>query len=186
MTTTSSAVSHDAPNLWQRFNRLGLLPLAARLVLGGLFIYMGYNKAVEPIDFLKLVREYHMIPEHPPLLLNLIAVTLPWLEVFCGILLVLGVAVRGNALLLLAMLIAFTIIVTARALHIYSIEDIPFCAIKFDCGCGAGEEWICHKIPKNLGLCALSVIVLLSRSRRWCLRGDLFRRPAPPEPAPTL
>ena len=42
------------------------------------------------------------------------------------------------------------------------------------CGCGAGEEWICHKIPQNLGLSVLSLIALFSRSRRWCLRGELF------------
>jgi len=160
--------------LWQRFTANHAVMMAARLILGVLFIYMGLNKALHPIDFLKLVREYHMIPEHPPLMLNLIAAVLPWLEVLCGALLVLGVAVRGNALLLLVMLVAFTVIVTVRALHIYHAGDIPFCAIKFDCGCGAGEEWICHKIPKNLGLCLLSLVVLLSRSRKWCLRGDLF------------
>jgi hypothetical protein len=86
------------------------------------------------------------------------------------------------------MLLAFTAIVTLRALHIYNTSEIPFCAIKFDCGCGAGEEWICHKIPKNLGLCALSLVVLLSRSRRWCLRGDLPRlwtKTAPQPDKPT-
>jgi len=152
-----------------------LLVLGARLALGTLFIYMGMNKALEPIDFLKAIREYRMIPEQPPLLINLIAALLPWIEVTCGVLLVLGIAVRGNALLLLVMLVAFTIIVTLRALHIYHTENIPFCAIKFDCGCGTGEEWICHKIPQNLGLSALSLVVLFSRSRRWCLRGELFR-----------
>jgi len=144
-------------------------------MLGGLFIYMGWNKVVDPVDFLKLVRQYHMVPEQPPLLLNLIAAALPWIEVWCGLLLIAGVALRGAALSILLMLIGFTIIVSIRAIGIHQAEGIPFCDVKFDCGCGAGEEWICEKIPKNLGMSLLSLIVLASRSRNLCLRGDLFR-----------
>jgi uncharacterized membrane protein YphA (DoxX/SURF4 family) len=170
-------------NLLARIDRTGVPLLIARLALGGLFIYMGLEKAINSVDFLKMVREYHMVPEQPPLLLNLIAAVLPWLEVLCGLLLIAGTALRGTALLLLAMLVGFTAVVALRALSIYAGQQIPFCAIKFDCGCGTGEEWICHKIPKNLGLCLLSLIVLFSKSRRFCLRGDLFRPPARPAPA---
>jgi uncharacterized membrane protein YphA (DoxX/SURF4 family) len=163
-------------SLLRRLDQTGLPLLIARLALGGLFIYMGLEKALNPIDFLKMVREYHMVPEHPPIFLNLIAAVLPWLEVWCGLLLVAGVALRGTALLLLAMLVAFTAAVTLRALNIYHAGHLPFCAIKFNCGCGTGEEWICHKIPKNLGLCLLSLLILLSRSGWLCLSRDLAKR----------
>lgn len=171
-------VDQAQPGLLRRLDDTGIPLLLARLILGGLFIYMGFNKAVAPTDFLKLVREYHMVPEHPPTMLNTIAAALPWIEIWCGVLLIAGVALRGSALALLAMLVGFTIIVTMRAFHIYNTQEIPFCAIKFDCGCGSGEEWICHKIPKNIGLSILSLIVLLSRSRKLCLWGDVFRLPA--------
>jgi uncharacterized membrane protein YphA (DoxX/SURF4 family) len=174
---------NSQPNLLARIDRTGVPLLIARFALGGLFIYMGLEKALNPVDFLKMVREYHMVPEQPPLLLNLIAAVLPWLEVLCGLLLIAGTALRGTALLLLAMLVGFTAVVALRALNIHATQHLPFCAIKFDCGCGTGEEWICQKIPKNLGLCLLSLIVLLSRSRRFCLGGDLFRVPARPAPA---
>ena len=78
----------------------------ARWLLGGLFIYMGWQKALHPELFLKLLREYQMVES--PLALNSIAVSLPWFEIFCGLLLVAGVAVRGTALLLAAMLAVFT------------------------------------------------------------------------------
>lgn len=165
----------DQPNLLRRIDGTGIPLLAARVLLGAMFIYTGIEKALAPIDFMKMVREYHMVPEQPALMLNLIAAVLPWLEVFCGVLLIAGVALRGTALLLLVMLIGFTIAVTLRALNIYNTQGLPFCAIKFNCGCGTGEEWICEKVPKNLGLCLLSVMILLSASRRFCLRGDLFR-----------
>jgi hypothetical protein len=129
---------------------------------------------------MKLIREYHMIPAGMGWMLNWAAATLPWIEIFCGILLIAGIALRGTATLLIVMLVVFTTAVLIRAIGIYHAQDIPFCAIKFDCGCGAGEEYTCAKVPKNTGLLLLSLIVLLSRSRRFCLHGNLV----PSQPLP--
>ena len=166
------------PTLLRRLDNTGIPLLLARLALGGLFVYMAWSKVVHPTDFMKLIREYHMVPESWPIVLNLIAAVLPWVEIMCGMLLIFGVALRGTSLMLLLMLIGFTIIVTLRAVGIHQTTGQPFCTIKFDCGCGAGEQYICAKIPENLGMCLLSIIILISRSRRWCLRGDLVAIPA--------
>src|SRR5260370_38156885 len=80
--------------------------ILVRWVVGGLFIYMGMKKALDPVTFLKLVRQYEMT--NSPLVLNSIAATLPWFETFSGLLLVAGVALRGTALILLAMPRPFT------------------------------------------------------------------------------
>lgn len=152
-----------------------VVALLARWFLGGLFIYMGLNKALHPVEFLKLVRQYELV-QTPPLL-NLIAAGLPWFEVFCGLLLVAGVAVRGSALMLVAMLVPFTVVVLRRALELHAAGGIPFCAIKFDCGCGTGEVFICRKLVENSGLIALSVF-LTAWPRHWlCLRNPLVREP---------
>src|SRR5438094_10194429 len=96
-------------------SRIGAtLVLLARCLLGAVFIYMGLNKALHPVEFLKLVRQYNVTDHY--LLLNLVASALPWFEIFCGLLLVLGIAVRGTALLLVAMLVPFTIVIVQRAL----------------------------------------------------------------------
>jgi len=157
----------------KRFDQTGVPLLLARLVLGGMFIYMGWAKIFDPVDFLKLIREYRMFPDGGFFLLNLTAVVLPWIEVLCGVLLILGVGLRGSALLLLVMLVGFTIVVAVRAIGIYQAQDIAFCAIKFDCGCGAGEQNICLKLPENVGLSLLALMVLVSRSQRFCLRREL-------------
>ena len=141
--------------------------------LGGMFLYMGLNKALHPIEFLKLVRQYDVLHHH--LLLNLVASTLPWFEIFCGLLLVFGVAVRGAAVMLVAMLVPFTWAVLSRALDIHAASHLPFCAIKFDCGCGAGEVFICRKLAENALLTALSVALVFLRSHRLCLRHSLAR-----------
>ncbi len=143
----------------------------ARWVLGVIFLLMGLSKALEPVEFLKLVREYGII-EHA-LTLNLIAVTLPWVEVVCGGLLLAGVAVRGTALLLFALLAAFSALIVDRALGVQGASGLGFCAIGFDCGCGSGEVLVCRKILENAGLVALCASQLFSGSRRFCWRHTL-------------
>src|SRR5947209_11085636 len=108
---------------------------------------MGLAKAFHPVDFLKLVHEYDVFTS--PALLNSIAAALPWFEVFCGLLLLTGVAVRGTALMLLLMLVPFTIVVLRRALALAASQGLPLCAVQFDCGCGMGEVVACHKLMEN-------------------------------------
>jgi uncharacterized membrane protein YphA (DoxX/SURF4 family) len=154
-------------------NRVLELPtVLARWFLGGYFIYMGLSKALEPVGFLKLVHQYQLTDS--PFVLNFIAAALPWFEVFCGLLLIAGIGVRGTALIVVLMLVPFTIVVLHRALAIHALQHIPLCAVKFDCGCGNGEEWICRKIPENSGLIFLAAWLLAGRGRQWCLRYQLL------------
>ena len=146
--------------------------LLARWLLGCLFIYMGLNKALHPVEFLKLVRQYNVTDQY--FVLNFIASTLPWFEVFCGLLLVLGISVRSVALLLVVMLIPFTLLILRRALAIHGAQHIPFCAIKFDCGCGAGEVLICRKLAENTILTALATWLVFWRQHILALRSKLL------------
>ena len=153
------------------------LSVLARWALGGLYVYMGLSKALEPVGFLKLVRQYRLVSD--ALALNLIAAVLPWFEVCCGLLLVLGVAVRGTALVSALMLPPFTLLVLRRALELQAAAGLPFCAVKFDCGCGAGEVFICWKLAENTLLFVLSLWLIGSRSRALCLRHGLFAAEQP-------
>lgn len=155
-------------------NRKSMMDAAsalARWILGAVFVYTGLNKALQPVDFLKLVREYDLVQNY--FFLNSIAAVLPWLEIFFGLLLLAGIAVRGTALLLALMLTSLTSVVFFRALNIMSLQAISFCAVKFNCGCGTGEVFICHKLLENGGLILLSLWVLFSRGEKLCLRHSL-------------
>jgi uncharacterized membrane protein YphA (DoxX/SURF4 family) len=143
--------------------------------LGAAFVYLGLNKALHPVDFLKLMQQYDLTQN--ALLLNSIAAGLPWFEVFCGLLLLTGVAVRGTALTLLLMLVPFTLLVLHQALLLQAAQAIPFCAVKFDCGCGTGEEFICRKLLENFLLILLSVWLLAGRGRQLSLRFSLINSP---------
>ena len=128
--------------------------LLARWALGAYFIWMGWHKALDPVGFLKLVRAYELV--ETPLLLNLVAAGLPWFEIFCGLLLVAGIAPRGAALLIFAMLVPFTLAILRRALRLHEAGTLPFCLIKFDCGCGSGEVFVCRKLAENTAWIMLS------------------------------
>jgi uncharacterized membrane protein YphA (DoxX/SURF4 family) len=94
--------------------------------------------------------------------LNLMAVILPWLEIVCGVLLLVGLAVRGTALVVLVLLLSFTGLLFNRAWTMHEVQSIPLCAVRFDCGCGTGEVLICRKLAEN-ALLSLLAIFLLAR-----------------------
>lgn len=152
----------------KKWNLAELGGVLGRWLVGGLFIYMGLNKALHPVEFLKLARQYDLVSN--PYLLNGIAAGLPWFEVFCGLLLVAGVAVRGAALMLALMLVPFSLVVLERAWGIAATQGIPFCSVKFDCGCGTGEVVICRKLAENALLLLLSLWLLSGVGRKLALR----------------
>ena len=158
-----------------RFNAVDVAAVLARWLLGALFVYMGLTKALHPEQFLNLLREYDLVRNYYAM--NVIATALPWFEVLCGLLLLGGIAVRGTALLLAGMLAFFTVIVIHRAVGIQAAQAIPFCSVKFDCGCGGGPEFICAKVPQNAGMFLLALWLLAGRGRALCLRYSLLTSP---------
>ena len=86
---------------WLTHPAVGLM---ARIVLGGVFIYASLDKIRHPELFAEAVYNYQLSPE---VAVNLVALCLPWLELFSGGLLVLGVWVRGSSLILSGLMIVF-------------------------------------------------------------------------------
>lgn len=169
------------PSLLSRPNQADITLLLTRLALGGMLVWLGTAKIVDdPVNFLKLMRQYHLLDEHQYyLFMNLVAVVLPWIETICGVALLLGVAIRGAGVVSAGMLAAFTPMILARGLELYHAESIPFCAVNFDCGCGAGVVFLCTKLLENCGLFLLSIVAVMSRSRRFCLSRVFLRRLGP-------
>jgi uncharacterized membrane protein YphA (DoxX/SURF4 family) len=151
-----------------RLRETGLV--AARLLVGGTFVWLGATKALDPVGFLKLIRQFDVL--HATWALNGTAALLPWFEIFCGLLLVLGVRPRAAALLQAVLLLGFTGLVLHRALALHRAGSIPFCAIRFDCGCGNGEVLVCMKLLQNTGLLLLAGWIASVPNRRACLWPD--------------
>ncbi len=139
--------------------------ILARLIVGGVFVWLSIGKIQQPATFLKLIREYQLLPEQPAYAMNLTAIILPWVELLCGLLMVFGYWLRGASLMIFGLLVFFTGAVAYRAIGIYNDGGIAFCDIKFDCGCGGGEIPICDKLRENTALTGLAFIALVSNSR---------------------
>jgi len=103
--------------------RLPILALiACRVILGGLFLIAGLTKAYDPAGFATEIQNYHLVPWVGGVLL---ALFLPWVEIFAAGALFLKRFQRGALLLISAMLIVYSaalISAMARGLNI-------------DCGC---------------------------------------------------
>jgi uncharacterized membrane protein YphA (DoxX/SURF4 family) len=95
---------------------------AARLILGVVFIYASLEKIQNPAGFAQAIYNYRMVPEA---LINIMAIVLPWLELICGILIIVGVFVRGSALLIGAMLAVFIVALSSAILR----------GLDISCGC---------------------------------------------------
>lgn len=105
---------------WQRS---GLL---ARVVLGGLFVYAGALKLIDPVAFAAAVDNYRLIS--PPYT-ELVAAWLPALEVLCGAALLLGVFLRPATMVLGLLNLVFMAALVAAAAR----------GLDIDCGCfGSG------------------------------------------------
>ena len=82
----------------------GPIILVCRIVLGGIFIYASLDKIPHPAEFAKAIGNYHVLPFG---LENLLALTLPWLELLAGVALITGVMVDGAAIMVIIMNIVF-------------------------------------------------------------------------------
>lgn len=89
-----------------------------RLILGVIFIVAGVPKILDTAAFATVVYNYHLLPD---MFINLFAITLPWLEVIIGGLLIAGVWLPGTVILYNLLMIAFIAALTfntARGLDI--------------------------------------------------------------------
>lgn len=98
------------------------LALAFRLYLGGLFIYASMYKINYTAEFAETIASYQIIPYWG---VNLVAVGLPWIELICGALLLLGIRSRSAAALVCFFLLIFT-----AGIAVNVIRDAPI-----SCGC---------------------------------------------------
>lgn len=75
-----------------------------RVIVGGVFIYAGLLKAIDPAQFAKDVDNYRILPFVAS---AAVASYLPWLEIIAGAALILGICRAGATLLLGGMLLIF-------------------------------------------------------------------------------
>jgi len=135
--------------------------VAARLLLGGLFAVSGVIKLIEPPEnFMAAIHLYDLLPvwmERP------LAVTLPWVEMAGGLLLVLGLLTRISLVVVALQLLVFTGALGSTLLRGISLDD---------CGCFGSlglKESNGVAFVRNLVLLVLVARLAMERAPRWTL-----------------
>jgi putative oxidoreductase len=130
-----------------------VLALAARLYLGAIFLLACWHKLVEPGTFAVDIATYKILPLG---LINLMAIVLPWVELFAGIMLIIGFRTRAAALLIAGMMAMFLVAISIALAK----------GLDMSCGCfasqGAAEDPISWRtIVRDAGWLFLALYVLL-------------------------
>lgn len=125
------------------------LSLAARMLLGIVFLVAGAEKLGALNTFGKSIAAYELLPEQ---LANIAAMLFVWTEIVVGILLIAGAAVRGSALVTSAMLVAFLVAILSAIAR----------GLDIDCGCFAGTPepvgW--KKVAEDVALLAAAIFLI--------------------------
>ena len=88
------------------------------LIVGGIFIYAGAIKAVDPLRFAIDIDNYKMLPWKAGVSL---ALYLPWLEIFCGLALGTRIFFRGSVFIVTSLMTVFiiaSVVAKARGLDV--------------------------------------------------------------------
>jgi uncharacterized membrane protein YphA (DoxX/SURF4 family) len=98
------------------------IALICRIILGVVFVWASFDKLFDPKGFAEIIYNYKILPTQ---MVNLTAVVLPWIELVCGILLIIGFYHRGSVFILNCLLIIF----------IVSIGSALYRGLDIQCGC---------------------------------------------------
>ena len=109
-----------------------IVALSIRLIMGIVFIYASYSKIIDPTSFSQNIHNYGVTPLF---LENIIALTLPWVELFIGLGLIFNI--KYDLCLDISMFL--------MALFIILISQAYIRGKSIDCGCFSNDlspqEW---------------------------------------------
>jgi len=136
------------------------LLLVVRIVLGLIFIYAGAEKISDPEAFAVSISNYRLLPVAT---LNFFAITLPWIELVTGLLILFGIAVKENSSIIFLMLLVFTIAIVISL----------FRGLSIDCGCfGKGSQIGLLKLGENILMLVVSLLLIVFGSDLLKLKSE--------------
>lgn len=128
------------------------LALAIRLVLGGVFVWAGAAKLVQTSSFVETVAAFDILPVDwvAPFALSVV-----WIELIAGGLLLLDIWPRSNALVVLGLLVMFS---AALGINMYRGNDVA-------CGCfgGDGETALAWALLRDVFLAGGAALLLAQK-----------------------
>jgi len=141
--------------------------LIFRAILAAVFIYAALQKIGKPLMFADEIRMYQVLERGP--LLYMVAIALPWIELFCGLSLLAGLFLRGTALILIVMNAVFLAMITWRTAAVMGAEGTPLTKIYFDCGCGFGATYAWKKLLEDSAFILMAAAIYFAPAFRFAL-----------------
>jgi putative oxidoreductase len=127
------------------------------LIVGGIFVYAGAIKALDPVEFAHDIDNYKILPWAIAVGL---AFYLPWLEIFCGIALILRRFYLGGLSILAGLISVFVIATVAAKVR----------GLDITCGCfgHASKNWnFSTHLGLDLVLFGLVIFLLFAWGRNF-------------------
>jgi len=152
VTTTPATLSFQPSTIPRSAGRI------AEFIVGGIFIYAGVIKALDPIRFASDIDNYKILPWGISVRL---AFYLPWLEILCGLALIVRRLYLGGLSILTALTSIFIVATIAAKIR----------GLDITCGCfgHASKNWS-FSAHIALDLCLLAALIALCICER--LRGN--------------
>ncbi len=140
-------------SIWSFVKRIAksqYLSLVLRTYIGIIFIYASMSKFHYPAEFGEAVASYRILPYWS---INALAVVLPWIELICGLFLIIGLRTRAAASVIGLLLVVFS---TAILINLYRGTPIS-------CGCfgNVGDQITWWNVFRNIGWLILIVHIFL-------------------------
>ncbi len=122
--------------------------LTCRIIMGVLFVFAAMSKIGDVASFSQQIHNFRMVPIWSE---NLFAMTLPWVELFAGLSMMLGIRPRGGGMIVTVLMSVFVVAVVVAL----------FLGLDIDCGCfgtAHATEVGLVKLLENLGMLMLALI----------------------------
>ena len=136
-------------NMLSKLLKNKYLHLAIRILIALVFIIASIEKIADPFDFANDIKNYDILSNF---LINITAIILPWVELFVGLMILLGIKIKANSILVIIMLLIFNIAVFSAWMR----------GLNIDCGCYgdvAHQTVGWQKLLENFLLIGLSFIL---------------------------
>lgn len=131
--------------------------LTARIIIAFVFIYAGAEKISDPKSFSQAIYNYRLFPSE---IINIFAITIPWIELISGILLLFGICVKENSAIIGTLLFVFIVLILISMIR----------GLDINCGCfGKGSPVGWKKIGENLLMLILCLALVAFGSSKLIL-----------------
>lgn len=133
-----------------------------RFILGFVFIYSGFIKIIDAQGFSNSISNYKLLPEF---IINFFAIILPWIELTSGLLLLIGISVKENALIINLLLSVFLIAIIISLIR----------GLDINCGCfgtKGGTKIGTAKLIENSLLLLMGILLMIYDSKILVLHSN--------------